>query len=377
MASRADSGDGSCRPIKTGKHVGKFRVQYSVETATGHTQRLSRIFKTKTEGKEFLRSLKRQEKVETARQNREMTLEEWVIWLAENDWPESIATVTIEQRKRRFRKYTKKHFGDTPLSKIDPMKVRAFYKELRENGAKETLVISVRADLVRAFNQAIVPYGRIPMTMANPFRLSVPQPRIRVAVALTPNEVKAGITGEKLDTSRRALLALLLLGGLRLGEMMAMKKSKLRFDENLIDIDVAVKVAFGGRQFLGLPKGDKTRSAIMSERLKEILLELVRDMGPDDYLWPKATINEPRMKKQVYEIWKTIVTDAGLPIDMSPHDCRLTHINIVEKLMPEVSQTTWKEHVGHAASGVSEIHYTRPLTPAQYILRESLDRVLG
>ncbi|MBS1702936.1 MAG: hypothetical protein JST12_14825 [Armatimonadetes bacterium] len=83
------------------------------------------------------------------------------------------------------------------------------------------------------------------------------------------------------------------------------------------------------------------------------------------------------MKKQVYEIWKTILTDAELPSDMSPHDCRLTHINIVEKLMPEVSTTTWKEHVGHAASGVSEIHYTRPLTPAQAILRDSLDRILG
>ncbi len=82
------------------------------------------------------------------------------------------------------------------------------------------------------------------------------------------------------------------------------------------------------------------------------------------------------MKKQVYEIWKTIVKDAGLPTDMSPHDCRLTHINIVEKLMPEVSKTTWKEHLGNAASAVSEIHYTRPLTPAQAILRESLDRIL-
>jgi len=60
---------------------------------------------------------------------------------------------------------------------------------------------------------------------------------------------------------------------------------------------------------------------------------------------------------------------------MSPHDCRLTHINIIEKLMPMVSATTLKEHVGHAASGVTEANYTRPLTTAQAVLRDELDRV--
>ncbi len=352
-------------------------MQYAVETATGHKQRLSKVFKTKTEGKDFLRSVRRGEKVESIKKSREMTLEEWFTWLADNDWPESIANVTIEQRKRRFRKYTKKHFGSTPLSKIDPMKVRSFYKELRDKGAKETLVISVRADLVRTFNQAIVPYGRIPMTMANPFRLSVPQPKPRVAVALTPDEVKVAIAQEGLDRSRRALLALLLLGGLRLGEMMAMTKGQLRFDDDLIVIDRAVLVAFGGKQSIDLPKGKKTRNAVMCKKLKAILQDHVAGMESEDYLWPKATLNEPRMKKQVYEVWQSIVKDAKLPSEMSPHDCRLTHINIIEKLMFEVSETTLKDHIGHAASGVTQAHYTRPLTPAQGLLRDALDRVLG
>lgn len=348
-----------------------------MESVTGQKQRLSRVFNTKTEGKEFLRSLQRGTKVETARQSREMTLEEWFTFLAENEWPEALAPVTIEQRKRRFKKYVKKHFGNTALSKIDPMKVRAFYRELRDNGAKETLVISVRADLVRAFNQAIVPYGKIPMTMANPFRLSVPQPIARNAVALSPSEVKTAVASEKLDVSRRALLALLLLGGLRLGEMMAMQVSKLRFDDNLIVVDQAVLVAFGGKQSIGLPKGNKTRNVVMCQRLKSILLNHVLSMTPDTYLWPKATLNEPRMKKQVYEVWKSILEDSGLPSDMSPHDCRLTHINIIEKLMFDISQTSMKEHIGHAVSGVTEANYTRPLTAAQAILRDSLDRILG
>jgi integrase len=83
------------------------------------------------------------------------------------------------------------------------------------------------------------------------------------------------------------------------------------------------------------------------------------------------------MKKLVYATWRTIVKDAKLPPDMSPHDCRLTHINWIEKLIPEVSRTTLKEHVGHAADGVTETNYTRPLSTAQSGLRDALERVVG
>ena len=42
-----------------------------------------------------------------------------------------------------------------------------------------------------------------------------------------------------------------------------------------------------------------------------------------------------------------------------------------------MSTTTLKEHVGHSATGVTEANYTRPITSAQQILRDELDRVLG
>jgi len=376
MRTRADNNDGSCREVLTGRHKGKWRVQYVYTTPTGLKERLSRLFDTKTEGKIFLRALRHGEKVEETRRSREVTLGEWFDWLAENDWPENLAEVTVTQRKKRFAKYVEKTFGKVPLSKIDPLRVRAFYKELRDKGASESLVISVKGDLVRAFNQAITPYQRIPMSLANPFRLPLPQPKPREAVALTPNEVRKALASKDLDLSRRAMLALFLLAGVRLGEMMAMTRGQLRFEDDLIVVDRAVLVAFGGLQTVGLPKKGKTRNAVMCKKLKGILQEFASGKSDDDYLWPAATENKPRMKKLVYATWRTIVKDAKLPAEMSPHDCRLTHINIIEKLMPEVSTTTLKEHVGHAASGVTEANYTRPLTSAQAVLRGALDRVL-
>lgn len=377
MAKRADNNDGSCREILTGRHAGKWRVQFVQELETGQKRRLSRLLPNKTEAKTFLQSLRRGERIEAVQKKRQLTLASWTEWLSENDWPESLAPATIGYRKARFRKYISKHLGHVPLSKLDAIQVRALYKHLRETGVSEPLLREIRADLVRVFNQAVSPYQRIPSSVANPFRLPLPRPKPRDAVALSPEEVRAAIAAEDLSASQRAMLGLFLLAGLRLGEVMAITWGQIRFDDNLIVIDRAVRVAFGGQQSVGLPKGDKTRNAVMCDTLKQFLLAYRRDESAERLLWPAATENKPRMKKLVYASWRTIKKAGNLPTGMSPHDCRLTHVNLVEKLMPSVSPTTLKEHIGHASVGVTEANYTRPLSSAQAILRDELDRLFS
>lgn len=325
----------------------------------------------------FLQDLRRGLRVQQVAQTGELTFGEWFDWLAVHDWPETLASVTVAQRRSRFRKYAAKYFAHVPISRIDPLQARAFYRKLRDEGASENLVLSVKHDLVRAFNQAITPYQRVPMTLANPFRLPLAQPKPREAVAMTPEEVKTALRSANLSVSQRSMLALLVLAGLRLGEVMAIRCGQIRFDTDLIIVDRAVRVEFGGRQTVGLPKGKKTRNAVLCRTLKDIVAPFTAEMAPEDLLWPAATENKPRMKKLVYATWRTILRDAKLPPEMTPHDCRLTHINIIEKLMPKVSVTTLKEHVGHSATGVTEANYTRPLSTAQSILRDELDRVFG
>lgn len=354
-----------------------WRVQFTIMEPTGRKRRLSRLFKTKTDAKTFLQSLRRGERIEAAARNREMTLAEWFAWLAENDWPVNLASSTVASRKKRFEKYVAKSLGDVPLSKLDPLRIRAFYQQLTEQGVSKSLLIAIKADLVRAFNQAVSPYQRIPTSVANPFQLALSQASPREAVALTAEQVRQAITAPELMEPHRALLATLLLAGLRLGEVMALTRAQLRFHENLIVVDRAVRVEFGGKQSIGPPKGGKTRCAVMCRTLETILRSFVSGMAADHLLWPAATCNQPKMKKLFYTMWRDIAALAKLPQDMSPHDCRLTHVNLIEKLMPNVSVTTLKEHVGHAAAGVTEANYTRPLTAAQRLLRDELDRLLG
>lgn len=379
MASRADNLDGSCREILTGRQRGKWRVQYWEDPDIGPKRRLSRVFQTKTEAKSFLQDVRRGKRIEAVRRSRELTLSEWFNWLVENDWPESLANATIGYRKGRFRKYVEEPFGNKPLSRINPLSVRSFYRELRECGVSDSVILEIRTDMVRAFNQAITPYQQVPMSMANPFRLALPRPAKRIAVALTPEEIKSALQESRLSDSQRAMLGLFLLAGLRLGEVMAITRGQLQLDEGLIVVDRAVRISFGGEQHVELPKGDKVRKAVMCNSLKGILQPHIESLDNESFLWPAASSNKPRMKKLTYATWRTIVKAAKLPGTMSPHDCRLSHINAIEKLMPSVSATTLKEHVGHSTSGggVTEAHYTRPLTTAQAILRDELDRVLG
>jgi integrase len=377
MGTRADNRDGSCRQVASGRHTGRWRVQYTVEDELGRKKRLSRLFARQSEGKQFLRGLRREDPVDIARQLEGLTLGDWFQWLAENDWSECLAERTVADRSARFRKYVAPVWADVPLMKIDPIKVKLFYRELADNRVGQATILEIKRDMVRTFNQAISPYKRVPSTWGNPFRITVKVPPPRTGVALSPSNAQTALASKELDLGRRSMLALFLLAGVRLGEQMAMTKEQLLFDEDLIYIDRAVQVGSNGRQWTGLPKGHKKRTAVMCASLKRLLAEYTKDMQPSDLLWAAATENKPRMKKLVYATWRTLVKDAGLPEDMTPHDCRLTHVNWIEKLMPEVSTTTLKEHVGHASVGVTEINYTRPLTPAQDLLRMGIERMIS
>ena len=376
MAGKAANGDGSCKQVLSGRLAGKWRVQVTLQDAQGAKKRLSRLFDTQRDGKAFLRSLERETDRAVLAATKPMTVGNWFKWLAENDWPESLTPFTIKTRQARFRKYAEARWGNVPLVKVDPLEVREFYVRLREDGIGQATREGVKGDLVRAFNQAISPYRRVPATLANPFCVPIDAKVSRDAVALTPDQAKKALKSSTLDDNQRAILATMLLGGLRLGEMMALTARQVDFGRGLILVDQAVSVEYGGAQSVGLPKGGKKRVAVMCQTLGECLKAITMGHSPETFLFAATTSNQPRMKKLVYATWRTIVKDAKLPTGMTPHDCRLSHINWIEKLLPEVSATTLKEHVGHAAIGVTEINYTRPISPAQDLLRQGLERLL-
>ncbi|CAN5599093.1 hypothetical protein BH11ARM2_BH11ARM2_28790 [soil metagenome] len=311
-------------------------MQFTQEDEYRRKSRLSRIFPTKTDGKAFLHGLRRGARIEVARKERVLTLGAWFDWLAQNDWPESLDEKTVAARLGRFDRHVRPVLGGFPLAKIDPLLVRSFYRELRDGGVGEATVHAVKANLVRAYNQAVTPYGRVPMTQANQFRLTLRSAGLREAVALTPERARYAVACPDLTPKERAMLAAYLYAGLRLSEQMALSREQLGFDQGLIAVDRSVKLDPRDSQSIGLPKGNKKRLAVMCPSLAEILRPVCQGLGPDGLLWPAESANKPKMKKRTYDVWKAIIGKTGLPSEMSPHDCRLTHVNWIEKLLPDV-----------------------------------------
>src|SRR5438270_12796553 len=76
---------------------------------------------------------------------------------------------------------------------VDSKFVKKLYRSLADEGVGQSTVLEVKRDLVRTFNQAIQPYRRVPFNLGNPFKLTVPSPPRREAIALTPEQAKAAL----------------------------------------------------------------------------------------------------------------------------------------------------------------------------------------
>ena len=58
-------------------------------------------------------------------------------------------------------------------------------------------------------------------------------------------------------------------------------------------------------------------------------------MGGDErHVFAATTEDKPRMKKLFYATWRRVVKEAMLPAGIETRDCRLSHNNSIEKLMP-------------------------------------------
>lgn len=378
---RADRGDGSVKQISAGKHKGKWRARLTYRDQWNRKQELDKLFSTQADAKAHLRQFRRDIEAGKAANARGYSLAQWFDWLKENDWPGNIKVSTISYRTFRFEKYTRPILGDALLSMVKPMMARSFYKELEAMNAGQNTIQAVKNDLVNMYNKAIayeIHDG------ANPFAVvKVEAPTLRVGVALAPDQAKRGLLRMYAASQRGdlepwivCLSAIALYGGLRRGELLALTDEKFDFAQGLITVDQAVIVLDRGRQELGLPKKDKVRSVVLSKTLGGWIRQYIEQQGRDSKLLFPSETGTPLQVRRLRFVWEKAKKIAKFPPEMILHDCRLTHNNWIEKLMPTVSDSTRLAHMGHAATGVNLRYYTRELTPAMDELRKGLDQLI-
>lgn len=157
---------------------------------------------------------------------------------------------------------------------------------------------------------------------------------------LTKMEVKK-ILNSISNIKHKAILTTIYSCGLRLGELLELKKSDIKTEQNIVLIRKA--------------KGKKDRVVMLSPKLIELLREYYKIYNPKKYLF-EGSENEKYSQRSVQQIMKSSLKKSGVASPASVYTLR--HSYATHLLENGMDIKTIKELLGHDNIKTTEI-YTR------------------
>jgi integrase len=253
-------------------------------------------------------------------QGARITLEDWwAEW-----WP---STVHLRESTRArdeayWRKRIKPALGHLRLDRIDRGVLRGWVSELRAAGLAPATVHKA-AQIVSKVLRAAVDDGRLPGNPAE--RLELPRVERQEMRNLTPAEIDD--LADAIDPRYRALVYLGAYGGLRLGEMVALRRDRV----NVLTRKVDVATTLGEVRGRLVENPPKTRAGRRSVSIppsvaKELERHLAEHPGaPGDYLFTAPEGGPVRAAGWRHRAWAPAIRRAGLE-GLRPHDLRHTAV---------------------------------------------------
>lgn len=175
----------------------------------------------------------------------------------------------------------------------------------------------------------------------NDISIAIPRPKKvkRLPKVLSRKEVKR-IINSIINLKHKALICTIYSSGLRVSEVVRLKKKDIDGDRKMI--------------FIRKAKGKKDRYSILSEKALYILREYVKKYRPEKWLFPGAKENNHLSERSVQKVFKKACRKAKITKDASVHTLRhafATHlhengvdIRYIQKLL------------GHKSSKTTEIY---------------------
>jgi integrase len=281
---------------------------------------VSRTFKRRAEADTYRRNVEHADLVGLAVDPRgaKITFDAW--W--EQWWPSTLHLRASSRARDEscWRSRIKPTLGDVPLAKLDRAVLRAWVAELDDAGLAPTTVHKA-AQIVSKALRAAVDDGRLARNPAE--RLELPRVERGETRFLTPAEVMK--LADKIDPAYRALVILGAYGGLRLGEMLALRPERI----DLLRGRVEVLATLGEVRGKLVENPPKTRAGRRTVPLPRVAVEALTDhlesvraggyvfTGPEGGpVWPRA------WRKRS---WHPAVAAAKLA-PLRPHDLRHTAV---------------------------------------------------
>lgn len=376
---RAANGEGSVYeyPKDSGRWFAKVSLPARRRVTRGP-------FESRAKARTALGRLRREIEDESPDLTRQTTGQFLAVWLDESVRP-SVRPTTYAAYEYQVRVHLTPAIGGVMLHSLTPEHVQTMLNGIARSGRSPSTVSQTRRVLRRALQQA-VEWRRL---RDNPAAI-VRAPRIPTAERsiLEPDQARALLAAAtKADDHLEPLYALALASGLRQGELLGLRWSRVDLDSATLRVDgqlqrvgkewriVEPKSARGTRT-IALPA---LAVAALRRRRQQQIQDRLRAgefwEGTDADLVFTTRLGRPLMQSNLHRAWKRALANAGLPTSVRFHDLR--HAAASYMAASGVPQRMAMEILGHSSAQMTTGVYSHVLDAQRREAALRIDSLLG
>jgi integrase len=309
--------------------------------------------KTEAECTKALRAAQREVDMGVWREPSKMTMSEWLdIWL--RDYQTHTSKRTVVKYKCVVENHFKPSAGKVKVAKLSQLHVRHLIADMQAKG-RAASTIQTYMHIFNAAMNCAVEAGLIAANPCAKVKVQRGQPKQFCVVDRAEIPTFLGeIRGKPFEYE----LTVMLLTGLRLGELRGLKWEDIDFDAGTVNVRRQLHPNVKGQQPFSLPKYGETRllhvapeviSALRAQKRKQAEQRIAA--GAD---WQESEISKDlvfrqengmeRNERTLYRAVKAVGSAIGKP-DLSPHDLR--HSYAVAALRSGANVKTVQYNLGH------------------------------
>lgn len=251
-------------------------------------------------------------------------LELWADWWLSQSHRQTLRPSTYAGQWAVYRSLIRPVFGGCKLGEITQPAVQAWVNDLGARLAPAT--VRKAYQILSKIMGAAVDADYLPKSPCR--RINLPADDRQQTRFLTPAEV--GELADAIDPRYRALVLLGAYGGLRIGEMSGLRRSRVQLPRGVVEVD-QVLAEVGGKLYFQEPKTKASRRRVPLPR--PVAEELGQHMGPNSAPGPDGLVftapegGPLRLPTWRRRFWAPAVEAAGLA-PLRVHDLRHTAVSL-------------------------------------------------
>jgi integrase len=277
---------------------------------------------------------------------------------------------TMERDESLLRRLGLPRFGDAPLAAISQCDVRAWVAELSA-GPLAPATVQKAYQLLGKVMGAAVDAGTLAQSPCR--RVPLPKVEREEMRFLTPAEVAT--LADAIHTRYRALVLVGACGGLRIGELAGLRRSRVDLLHGTVQVGEIV-VEVGGVLHIGPPKTRASRRTVGLPRfvVEELAAHLAGPGDPEAFVFTAPEGGPLRVHGFRARVWRPATRAAGVD-GLRIHDLR--HTAVALWIAAGANPKEVSTRAGHASVSFTLDRYGHLYPEADTALRDRLDALYG